>query len=174
MRADLENPFQKFGDLQWQYEVAGGSGTPQMRAPRERVSAKFIPPRAGRTLWCPEFSLLESILADIAKISEYLIIKHTRDVVRYLLSDPSKCDRLIDVIYKVINLKGDYFGDEAQLVLTVNVDPEITNEYLKFYIRLPIYPDDFMDTIARLRSNYYEDLRKNDIWILVSTDFKRI
>ncbi len=174
MRADLEDPFQKSGDLQWQYEVASGSSTLQMRAPGKRVSAKFIPPRAGRTLWCPEFSPLESILADIAKISEYLNIEHTRDVVRYLLAKPSQCDSLIDIIYKVINLKKDYFGDEAQLVLTLNVDPEITNEYLKFYIQLPAYPDDFMDTIARLRSNYYEDLRKNDIWILVSTDFKRI
>ena len=173
MRVDLDNQFQKFSRLQ-RYGVAGDSGIPQMRASRERVSAKFIPPQVGRTLWCPEFSFLENILANITKISEYLTIEHTQDVVRYLLSRPSQCDSFIDVIYKVIILKEDYFGDEAQLVLTLNVDPEITNEYLKFYIRLPDYPDDFMDIITRLRSNYYEDLRENDIWILVSTDFKRI
>lgn len=172
MQTDLEEQFQKFGQPLRQCGVS--VNTPQIWVPRQRVSAKFIPPQVDQTQWYSKFSSLEDIRVNIEKISESLIIEHTQDIIRYLLSELSKSSSLIDIIYKVIILKKEYFGDGAQLVLTLNVDPEIENEYLKFYIRQSDYPDDFMDKIARLRSNYYEDLRKGHIWILVSTDFKRI
>jgi hypothetical protein len=172
MQADFGEQFRKFGQPLRQCGVSADA--PRTWVPRQRVSAKFIPPQVDQAQWYSKFSLLEEIRANIERISEFLIIKHTQDIIQYLLSEPAKSSSLIDVIYKVIILKKEYFGDEAQLVLTLNVDPEIENEYLKFYIRQSDYPDDFMDRIARLRSNYYEDLRKNDIWILVSTDFKRV
>jgi hypothetical protein len=112
---------------------------------------------------------IDKFLSDVSK---YVKIINVFDVRNFLNSESFKLSSYETIITKIIKLKRVEFGDSAQLSLQINRDPEIDNEFLKFYIRQNEYSTDFMDKIDRLQEKYFEDLHKYDIWLLVSTDFK--
>jgi hypothetical protein len=107
--------------------------------------------------------------------SDCIKVEHQDDVERYLLENIEKIDDLFDIISKIINLKERYFPDSfnSQLLLRVNHDPEIKDEYLKFYIRLKCYPDDILDKIDELSEDFHKLLIRKKIWARVTTDFKQ-
>ena len=105
-----------------------------------------------------------------------LTVDNQEDLYRYFKENKDKTNGLIDITHKIIILKEKYFGDntQSQLFLQINDDPEIKDEFLKFYIRLKQYPKDMMEQIYRLRSDIKNDLIEKKIWVYITTDFKSI
>ena len=59
----------------------------------------------------------------------------------------------------------------AELELKVYHDPEIADEHLSLYVRLDIYPDNMMDIIEDISTEYEEEHAEARGWLLVTTDF---
>lgn len=60
----------------------------------------------------------------------------------------------------------------AQLVLDVYQDPEIDDEYLVLYVRMPHYDDSVMERIAAAEAEYLDMLADKSGWIQLTTDFR--
>ena len=60
----------------------------------------------------------------------------------------------------------------AQLVLDVYQDPEIDDEYLVLYVRMPHYDDSVMERIATAEAEYLDMLADKSGWIQLTTDFR--
>jgi len=136
---------------------------------RERFSSLKYP---NTYRWISRYSIADKLRQNLENYSKNLVIDDRSDFINYLMKNLSSMDSLLDIIYKIIHLKNIYFGKSAQLILTVNHDPEFSYEFLKFNIRLEKYPEDFRTTLNELRNEYFPDLKKNNIWILVKSDFK--
>lgn len=117
-------------------------------------------------------SIFPEITKFIDTISKSIVIGNREELAEFLLSESYKLPSYESIVLKIASLKSNFFGDDAQLILQLNHDPEIKNEFLKFYIRQTNYPSDFMEKLDRLQEGYFDLLHKYDIWILVSTDFK--
>jgi len=61
---------------------------------------------------------------------------------------------------------------DAQLVLDVYQDPEIDDEYLVLYVRMPHYDDSVMERIATAEAEYLDMLADKSGWIQLTTDFQ--
>jgi len=61
---------------------------------------------------------------------------------------------------------------DAQLVLDVYQDPEIDDEYLVLYVRMPHYDDSVMERIAAAEAEYLDMLADKSGWIQLTTDFR--
>jgi len=61
---------------------------------------------------------------------------------------------------------------DAQLVLDVYQDPEIDDEYLVLYVRMPHYDDSVMERIAAAEAEYLDVLADKSGWIQLTTDFR--
>jgi hypothetical protein len=122
-------------------------------------------------LWKPESASfkVDKFLFDISK---FVKIKNETEVRDFLISELFKIDSYLDIIQKIIVLKLKYFEDD-QLTLCINHDPEINDEFLKFYIRQNCYSSDIMSKIYKLRADYAKDLTTKKIWVYITTDFKQ-
>jgi hypothetical protein len=97
------------------------------------------------------------------------------EVTDYIMEQSGNLDAYINIITKIIKLKEKYFGfpEQSQLVLQINHDPEIDNPFPKFYVRKNEYDESFMTNIDKLQEECFGDLHESNIWILVTTDFKK-
>lgn len=137
---------------------------------RESFSSSLKYPNTHQ--WISRYSIADKLRQNLENYSKNLVIDNRSDFINYLMKNLPSIDSLFDIVYKIIHLKNIYFGKSAQLILTVNHDPEFSYEFLKFNIRLEYYPEDFRTTLNELRNEYFPDLKKNNIWILVKSDFK--
>ena len=115
---------------------------------------------------------MRELKENIKIYSKYLKIDNVSEVEDYLIKNSDKLEDMLDLIHKIIVLKLKHFEDDAQLSLCINHDPEINDEFLKFYVRQYSYPNDFMSEIYKLRSDYSNDLNTKKLWVYVTTDFK--
>lgn len=121
--------------------------------------------------WKPKSTLLE-IETFLGNISKFIKIADESEVRDFLISESFRMDSYFDVITKIIKLKRENFSDSAQLILQINHDPELNDEFLKFYIRQKSYPENFMENIYKIRAAYSKDLISKKVWIFLTTDFK--
>jgi len=120
--------------------------------------------------------LITSIRKYFEQYEHRIKFERPTEIIKYFGENSDKIDELLNIIHKIIILKEKYFGGKAQsqLFLQVNHDPEINDQFLKFYIRQTHYETDFFEKLDKLQEDYFADLHKYDIWILVSSDFKKI
>jgi hypothetical protein len=76
-----------------------------------------------------------------------------------------------DVVLHAVEAARRFFPD-AQLVVDVYQDPEINDEYLVLYIRMPHYDDSVMERIAAAEAEYLDRLADKSGWIQLTTDFR--
>jgi len=80
---------------------------------------------------------------------------------------------ITDILHPVCQSIREYLGCEAEISLEVYEDPEIEDEYLTLYIRVPKYDNKVMDYIKNIRKEYEDALTSMKGWLLITTDFKK-
>lgn len=78
---------------------------------------------------------------------------------------------LSNIVTEVCRKARSDFGPNASLTLQVYHDPEIEDEYLVLYVRLPSYPPDIMARIRAVTAAHECQLSDMVGTILVTTDF---
>jgi len=125
-------------------------------------------------IWKQERGIISEIQGNLKIFEKILKLDNQKEIFDYFIANANNANNLIDIVYKIEKLKIKYFGSAAELTLSVNHDPEMNYEFLKFYIRQNSYPDDFLDRLDKLQEEYFSDMHKHNFWILVSSDFKPI
>jgi len=80
---------------------------------------------------------------------------------------------ITDILHPVCQSIREYLGCEAEISLEVYEDPEIEDEYLTLYIRVPKYDNKVMDYIKNIRKEYEDALTSTKGWLLITTDFRK-
>lgn len=108
-----------------------------------------------------------TIDAFLARIANSAQIARESQVREYL----SLFADIADVASYAVEAARRRFPD-AQLVLDVYQDPEIDDEYLVLYVRMPHYDDSVMERIAAAEAEYLDMLADKSGWIQLTTDFR--
>lgn len=108
-----------------------------------------------------------TIDAFLARIANSVLIASESRIREYLLHFVD----LAEVVSHAVETAQRHFP-EAQLVLDVYQDPEIDDEYLVLYVRVPHYDDSVMERIAAAEAEYLDMLADKSGWIQLTTDFR--
>ena len=92
----------------------------------------------------------------------------------YIRSYLEKNPELVSHILPTVQRARQEFGDEAELTLTVNEDPEIYDPFVRLFIRLPKYGPDTMPRIDKVREPLVEAIADLEGDFHVTTDFRII
>lgn len=109
---------------------------------------------------------IDAVLSRLS--SKDIAIPYPSDLRNYLLSHVD----MLKLLLHASDLAFSHFGARAHLSLEVYQDPEIADEYLTMYIRLPKYDSTVMKQIKEIRKEYADLLKDASGWFLLTTDFK--
>ena len=96
-------------------------------------------------------------------------VEDTDEVRAYLARYPD----LIPVLREMCLEARRQLGDEADLVVRINRDPEFYDPYVKIVVRLPRYGGEVMDRLDRISERFDTAREASDGWLHVTTDFRR-
>lgn len=97
-----------------------------------------------------------------------VVIPEPDEVTGYLGSH----EDLMEVVSLASRCAREEFGDRAELSLELYHDPEIADEYLTLYVRLPVYDKQLLSRLDDVRSRYRDLLADRSGWFHVTTDFR--
>jgi hypothetical protein len=109
---------------------------------------------------------VEALLESLTQF--HLVIDCPQQIRTYLRLHPE----LIPCVAPTIEHARREFGDEAELTLTINDDPESYDPYLKLYVSLPRYGPDTMSRIDSIQQPLDEATADMNAFFLVSTDHR--
>lgn len=90
------------------------------------------------------------------------------EVRRYLGRYPELSDSVLDVSKATLAS----LPPDARLSLEVYRDPEVDDEYLALYVRLPRYADSIATLLDEVGETADHLLQGKDGWLLVTTDYR--
>ena len=124
---------------------------------------EYLRTLAGTTI----VSKIEDTFSELKKLG--VKIPSLARVRNYLLNYSDTTN----ILHPVCQSIRECFGCEAEISLEVYEDPEIDDEYLTLYIRVPKYDNKVMDYIKNIRKEYEDALTSMKGWLLITTDFRK-
>ena len=100
--------------------------------------------RVGGLLRRGETEHALAVTLDEALTPSRIIIRDRADVTNYLLSNPE----LIPLLGPICAQARQEFGQEADLEMFINHDPEIDDQHLTVLVRIPSYEEDFVQLVG--------------------------
>ena len=97
-----------------------------------------------------------------------VVIPGPEEVTGYL----ERHEDLAEVVSVACRCAREEFGDRAELSLELYHDPEIADEYLTLYVRLPVYEKPLLNRLDDVRSRYRGLLADRSGWLHVTTDYR--
>ncbi len=117
----------------------------------------------------PPESPVETLLRSLEP--HHVIVTRLDEVREYLDKYPD----IIPHILPTVERARQEFGDQAELLMTINDDPECYDPFVKMYIRLPHYGPDTKPRIDKVREPLWaDDLCDLKGDFLVTTDYRVI
>ena len=108
-----------------------------------------------------------TIYVDLIFLNDFVLIDSVPQVRDYFLYHPD----MIEPVLSICKQSVDEFGNDVQLVLAYEIDPEINQDSLILWVRRSSYPQDFFDRIDRIIQSSQHLLSHRSGWITVSSDF---
>jgi hypothetical protein len=90
------------------------------------------------------------------------------EVTDYLGSHPD----VVDLLPRICDRARQSFV-HGELVLKVNLDPEIDDPYLMLYVRVWPYPADMGHRLEEVWAPFEEQLAGSSGWVVISTDYQQ-
>jgi hypothetical protein len=97
-------------------------------------------------------------------------VEDADEIRAYLAQHPD----LIPLVPEVCREARRQLGDEVDLVVRINRDPEFYDPYVKIVVRFPRYDGDQMNRLDQLRDQFIPALEASTGWFNITTDFRRV
>jgi hypothetical protein len=132
------------------------------------VDSNLISADPAAAAHLPAAPAWRELLAHLTRLQ--VAVEEERRVEGYLARFPD----LYPAVQATAEAIRDEFKADATLLLRLYRDPEIADEYLALYVRLPAYGPDTMARIDSATEKHVGLLEGTDGNFLVTTDFRRV
>jgi hypothetical protein len=149
-------------ELTWEWHVGRQIATCNLLVGIDTVSDQPFP-KSGSV------GITDSILSGLCWIQEHgIFIQSFAELQDYLIACQQEVlDAFLFICDKLINL----LKEKSQIIVEINHDPEIRNEYIMINVRKDEYEDDFFEKIDSSCNVYYNMLFNADGRIVITSDF---
>lgn len=89
-------------------------------------------------------------------------------VAGYIAAHPDLKQQVVEMAAALVE---EFRGERSEIELALYQDPEIDDQHLTLYVRVPQYDDAFMERIEAVSERVESGLPPSSEWVLATTDF---